>query len=356
VDKAKYPFLPQSRQHIANLGLDIVDLAATDGVVDRARERITETYDFLIDNELHEPYKKTEVEIASFPVAVIVIASVKDKTLIERYALSEAQKINKYLSKERDETIIKIAKYFKWDIQPTKQSIFPYTIHFANYLNSATKGRLVYSPKWKLVNRQLDKGRVSVTRKEVCRLLQEEIKAYIEDHIRALSKESIIKTPDNIQILIEEIKAEYNKIKPQLTEFDPLVKAEESEYPPCIRNLFQRVGKAQHLSHTERFTLVTYLLHQGVSTDAILNLFSNVTDFKEKKTRYQIEHLAGKRGSRTPYRTYGCPSLQTHGVCVNPDAICKRIRNPLTYHLRKREISTEKSENQSKNITQAKPI
>jgi DNA primase large subunit len=58
-------------------------------------------------------------------------------------------------------------------------------------------------------------------------------------------------------------------------------------------------------------------------------------DFKEDKTRYQVEDLAGKKyGENKPYITYNCSSLQTHGVCSGPvDQICRRIRNPLRYHL-----------------------
>jgi len=97
-----------------------------------------------------------------------------------------------------------------------------------------------------------------------------------------------------------------------------------------------RAAKGQHLSHVERFTLVTYLIHQNLSIDTIVSLFSNVSDFKEDKTRYQVENLAGKSGLTKPYVTYNCASLQTHGVCLGPaDSICRTIRNPLTYHLRK---------------------
>ena len=119
--------------------------------------------------------------------------------------------------------------------------------------------------------------------------------------------------------------------------FNHVIKAQESEYPPCISKLLKRATKGQHMSHTERFTLVTYLIHQGLSIDSIVKLFSNVSDFNEEKTRYQVEHLAGKRyGGDKPYVTYNCSTLQTHGVCSGPvNQICMRIKNPLTYHLKK---------------------
>ena len=282
-----------------------------------------------------------DVEIASFPVAVLLTSSVKDTTLTERFALSEAQKASKYLSRLDDETLLEIAKHFKWNITRSDQPPFAFSILFADYLRNATRGRLVHAPEWKLVNRQLMKGQVHVTKVEVRRLLQEEVSRYVEDIIAEQLKEGITKRPENIQALIDEIKTTFSEVKSRFSEFDPMVKAEESEYPPCIKNLLSRTTKGQHLSHTERFTLVTYLIHQRVSIDDVVSLFSTVSDFQEKKTRYQVEHLAGLRGSRTPYKTYNCSTLQTHGVCVNPDQICRTIRNPLTYHLRKKPMIEE---------------
>jgi DNA primase large subunit len=332
-DLAKYPFLPQAKQQIAELDIDIADLGSLEAVVERAKERIAATYEFVA-YYYQQPSKKLEVEITSFPVAILVVTGVNDTTLTERYALSEAKKMYKYLISERnDEIILRIAKFFKWNINPSQESPFPYTIHFVNYLNNGTRGRLVHAPEWKFANRQVQKGQVYITRKELCRLLQEEIKKYVEDR----AKEKIAKSPQIIQALVDETKTEFLKRKPHLTEFDQIILAEESEYPPCIKNLMDRAVKGQHLSHVERLTLVTYLLHQGVSTDGVINLFSNVADFREDKTRYQVEHLAGQRGSRTIYKPYNCATLQTHGVCVNPnDPICRTIRNPLSYHLRKK--------------------
>src|SRR5438094_9977603 len=59
-------------------------------------------------------------------------------------------------------------------------------------------------------------------------------------------------------------------------------------------------------------------------------------------TRYQVEHIAGKRGGRTKYTCPMCTTLKTHGVCYKPDDICGTIRNPLSYYKRKARILTEK--------------
>ena len=98
-----------------------------------------------------------------------------------------------------------------------------------------------------------------------------------------------VNPPENIQKDIEEIKNEFKKIKSQFEKTHIDVKAKKSEYPPCISSLIERATNGQHLSHIERFTLVTYLLHQNVEIDSIVDLFSKVSDFKEELTRYQIE-------------------------------------------------------------------
>jgi len=324
--------LQETKEHISELSIDLAELAEVERIVVRAKKRITASFE-VGSYLLQKPSKNLEVEVGSFPVSIVMVIGVKDNTLTERFALHEASRIYKYLQDEKNETLLSIAKIFDWEIRETKQTPYQFAMNFSNYLKNASRGRLVHNREWKLVNRQLQKGEVYVSKREVCRLLQEEVKKYIED----IARKGISTIPQNIQEAIDEIKSRFMKLKPHLSEFDKIVKAEESEYPPCIRKLLDRTVKGQHLSHTERFTLVTYLLHQNVSIDVIVNIFANVADFRENKTRYQVEHLAGLKGSRTKYRPYNCSTLKTHGVCPDPnDPICHTINNPLTYHLRKK--------------------
>jgi DNA primase large subunit len=330
---AEFPFLPQAKQYIARLDIDFAELSILKPIVDRAKQRITASFILGAD----KPSKNLDVEITSFPVAIMIVAGTKDNSLRERYALFEAKKMARFLLDEKNEIILEIAKFFEWDIHHHQERApYPYTIHFVNYLNNATRGRLVYGLGWKLVNRRVLKGQVDVSKREVCRLLQEEIKIFLEQR----SGQEIPQVPQITLDVIDEIKTKYLQIKPHITEIDKIrVFAEESEYPPCIQSLYDRMVKGHHLSHIERFTLVTYLLHQGISVDAVTNLFTSITDFREDLTRYQVEHLAGKKGSGTVYNPPNCAILRTHGVCINPDdSICKTIKNPLTYHLRKKLI------------------
>jgi DNA primase large subunit len=331
---AKYPFLPQARQLISALEFDYETVANIPRVRERAKQRISASFDFKTHFSkplIHDP----QTEIASFALALAYASGISDNKMIERFALYEADQINEYLKAEtREEVILEIAHAFNWEVrveEENRQHVI--YIHFTKFLENSTKGRLYHDPKWKLVNRALVGGWVRVSPYELARLLQEEVRKRIEEN----AKRELADVPQQMQMDIDELRAEFLKRKPKLEEFDQIVRAQESEYPPCINGLLKRAATGQHMSHVERFTLVTYLLHQGISVDSIVNLFSGMPDFNADKTRYQVEHLAGKRyGENKPYVTYNCSSLQTHGVCSGPvDQICRTIKNPLTYHLRK---------------------
>jgi DNA primase large subunit len=324
--------LPRAKEYVANLGLDFQAIAKLPEIRRRAKQRISATYE-LASAISQEPSGIYEIEIASYALAILYVAGIGDHSLTERFALFEAQKINSYLRMEtKNDIILDVATAFNWDIHTNDDGSI--SIPFTNFLRASTIGRLFHDHKWKLVNRALEKGWVRVTPFELARLLQEDVKQQIENS----ANQELGKVPDEIQQDIEELRAEFLKRKPQFEEIIQVIRAQESDYPPCISELMKRTSKGQHLSHVERFTLVTYLLHQGISVDTIVSLFSQVPDFKEDKTRYQVEHLAGERWGRDkPYITYNCASLQTHGVCSGPaDPVCRSIRNPLTYHLRKK--------------------
>jgi len=326
----KYPFLPQARKHVAELGLDFETIAGLEAIRDRAKQRITSTFELAMAIS-QEPSKQFEIEVASYPLSIIYATGIGDPKLTERFALFESKRINRFLETEKNNDVIfEIAKAFEWEVHVNQDLSF--SIYFTTFLQNTARGRLYHDPKWKLLNRTMQKGWVRVTPAELARLLQEEVQKRIEDS----TKQELAQVPGEIQKDIDELKAEFLKRKPLFEEVYEVIRAQESDYPPCIKGLMDRAAKGQHLSHVERFTLVTYLIHQNLSIDTIVSLFSNVSDFKEDKTRYQVENLGGKSGLTKPYVTYNCASLQTHGVCLGPaDSICRTIRNPLTYHLRK---------------------
>lgn len=117
----------------------------------------------------------------------------------------------------------------------------------------------------------------------------------------------------------------------------------EAAFPPCINMLYASFKSGHHLSHTGRFALTSFLTSVGMSVETVVELFRTVSDFNERMTRYQVEHIAGEKGSRTRYIPPKCSTLRTHGVCTSPDETCRRIRHPLAYYRIKVSMRRTKS-------------
>ena len=112
----------------------------------------------------------------------------------------------------------------------------------------------------------------------------------------------------------------------------------QSAFPPCINALYADAAASHHLSHIGRFTLTSFLVNIGMTPEAVNEFFKTFSDYNERLARYQIEHIAGERGSGTKYTCPQCSVLQTHGVCKNKDDLCRRIYHPLRYYLLKQKM------------------
>jgi DNA primase large subunit len=206
---------------------------------------------------------------------------------------------------------------------------YEFMLHFADYLRNTTHLR---DKKWKLVNRLLSNGNVYLNRNETARLLSEEVRRQIEKRleVKELPKfpPKIIETAETIKRLSTE------KIgKAEMEGFPKIVT--QTAFPPCITTLYQSITSGRHLSHIGRFAITSFLVSIGMPPEKVIDLFKSFSDYSERLTRYQVEHIAGERGSRTQYIPPKCDTLKTHGVCTNPDELCQRIQHPLAYYRRK---------------------
>jgi len=196
----------------------------------------------------------------------------------------------------------------------------------------------IQAKKWKLTNRLLSKGEVFLTTVEISRLLEEEVRRYIERKLQMKVKSLPPKIMNRISNLKQLFYEKRGKTSWEEIPSEIIIVA----YPPCIKRLYETISSGHHLSHIGRFTLTTFLLNIGMTTENVIDLFRSLADFNERMTRYQVEHLAGLRGSRIKYIPPTCETLRTHGVCPGRDEICREIRHPLAYYRRKlRTLKTE---------------
>lgn len=330
-DLARYPFTPEAVEYVNSLGIGIDDFASQDylPVIDRAERRVEEA---IIDGIVGWTSSLNyDVEILSFPLAMILVASINDPFLKRRYALAESKRTYNLLRNEvRDERLIHVSeKAFGWKIEPTSLiagQVYDFTLRFDNYLRNATA---FHDSSWKLVNRLLSDGEVYLKRNDVARLLSEEVYRHV---YRRLETAERVALPPSLAYREERLRQLNIKKREKIKGEELPTTAVAAAYPPCIRQVHDSIMAGQNIPHIGRFALTSFLLRIGVDPETIVKLLADATDFDERKTRYQVEHIAGIRGGGTRYTPPNCNTLRTHGLCPGPDEICQKIRHPLSHY------------------------
>jgi DNA primase large subunit len=325
-DLAKYPFLKKTAEHVKKLDLKIEELTNPEmaQILNRAEERVKNAILYVAIGEKRE----NDVEIPSFPVAIMLAIATKNSFIKKRYALAEAKQAFSNMQFESREKILAIAADFNWDLTPNRDSEIPleFALNFTDYLRNTVHLR---DANWKLVNRLLVQGTVYLNQHDITRLLQEEVQRRIEKRLETtelpIFPEKITQIAEQLTTLAKE------RIGAEELEGFPKVIA-QSAFPPCIVALYEAASKGRHLSHVGRFTLTSFLVNIGMPPEKVNELFKSFSDYNERLTRYQVEHIAGERGSRTRYTPPQCATLQTHGICANSDDLCRRIHHPLKYY------------------------
>ena len=342
-EAAKYPFLKGAVDLVETLNLKVDDLSdpSYSGLLDRGEGRVSEA---ILRGVVSPGLDDALTELLSFPVAIMLVTVVGERFLDRRYALAEAARVYRHMRGEEEARIALMARGdFNWNMRLTRREldgqIYSFELHFLDYLRNAAS---FHEDKWKLVNRVMRDGHLLLTRMEAARLIQVEVEELIR---RRVSKHIRIALPDAVKERVDKITRIFEENRTRITgEGLPSEVASEA-FPPCIRRAFEGLMSGRRASHMERFALTSFLVNAGMDIERIVQLFVSVTDFDEQLTRYQIEHIAGLRGSRTKYTPPTCATLRTHGICHNPDSICKRVKHPLGYYRRKiRRLKREKGE------------
>ena len=328
--------MKEAAEHVREMGLDINELESDFFVpfLDRAEKRVRNA---LLDVSAYastqprdEP-RENEIEIFSFPIAVMLVAATEDSLIKSRYSLAEAKRASELLKAEDEEKLSEVANNFNWNIRLVNDVKLPhyvFAVRFPVFLRNATG---FHDKNWKLVNHLLINGDVYLTRREVSRLLEEEVRKYIEEKVDIRIKS----LPSGIMARVNQLRqlAAEKREQIQLEEMPKRVVMEA--FPPCIKSVYDRVAAGRPASHIGRFALTSFLLNIGMSEEDVFKFFRSVSDFNERMTRYQVEHIAGTRGSGTKYTPPNCATLRTHGICVSPEPECRGAVNPLVCYKRK---------------------
>ena len=266
--------------------------------------------------------KDAIISAVSYIYSKILVSNLDDWVL-RRYAIKEAERLSKTFELENPLILSLLASDLGVKVGHSSDSRFK--VHVSSYLKVAVR---LKSPNWRLLNRELKRGYISLNRADFLRVLKEHLR------IRLSQKEQIadLATEDIEELRV--IAARKREKLPKIS-FDRI---EISKFPPCMRKILADLQAGVNLPHTARFALTSFLLNLGMDVNEIISLYKTAPDFDEDKTRYQVEHIAGAKG--TEYETPSCETMKTYHNCFYDDS-CKGIFHPLSYY--KRELGKKKA-------------
>jgi len=321
-DLAKYPFLTEAGRYLKDLdySLDEFEDPSKKQIIERAYERILTA----IDGNVFKQLDDLDTEVVSFLIALIIVRALGIRNVSRKYSLGEARRTEMFLerdlkneSEERMRSILtKIFKdLFSMDIV---QENGKFKVKVPDYLKRAA---YFHDDHWKLVNKIVNKGYVYLDSDDAVRLIRDELSLYIYDKI---NKMELRQLPESIKSKVDELRSKVAKH----TEFRRYFVT--TKFPPCVQHILQMLTQGENPPHSARFLLATYMLSIGKSVDEVCAFFETAPDYNERVTRYQVEHLAGMRGSRTKYTCPSCEKVASDNNCYKTEE-CDGIINPVQF-------------------------
>ncbi|MBN1324583.1 MAG: DNA primase large subunit PriL [Methanotrichaceae archaeon] len=319
MNAADYPFTREAAEEVRKAGYTIEDLLGRRAFLPVRRRAAVRLLGALAEG-IPPEYSHSQVELFSYPFARVMVSCLGDDHLIRRYALAEAKLAGRRMAKEGD--LLDLARDL--GLTPSRAGDL-IRLHFSQYLPAASR---MHSSKWKLVNRSLKGGFLSVTSGELLRLMEELARDRVQKGLPLPVSPEICA---GIEELLHPIRLELQSTLSR--DRADLGAVQEGAFPPCIRAMLDQVAAGVNLAHTARFALTSFLLQIGMSVEGVMAVFNTSPDFDCERTRYQVEHIAGSSGTR--YKPPSCATMATYGNCPGEDDLCRRVTHPLSYYRKK---------------------
>lgn len=291
----RYPFSPEARKVIEGTNL-------TERMVELGLERVRKALkgNSSVRMVFRESDKKEE--IASFAAARMILGHLRNSFITGKFAVNESKIVRSLLERENESTVDAVAFHFGIN---TRDENGRMVLDLPTYVKYSP-----HSPHYRLINRRIVSGVVEITPTEKNRLIEEAVRRHVE-HI------PLVKDPPDI------IKEAGKKLVEELPRSQTKITVKGDDHPPCIAKLLESAKKHQNLPHHARWYLATYLLAINMGEEAIVSIYSNLPDFSDKVTKYQVAH-AKKKGYNVP----SCATVMSYGLCC---AVC-RTGSPLRWH------------------------
>lgn len=300
------------------LALSRLESSATSGIIDVEGPPTNDESDIVI----------------GYVISRLVLAAADNQALVNYVALSEARRAEKFLNSETSEGLIEVSNSL--GIVTVELNGNDFKMNFIDYVRASSNLR---EGDWKLSNRGVSNGIVTLDRQTFVRLMREVIRQHLEElpeapkeirdqyegtieDLRSTVSKTFTERIGGLNTVVDERQAEAMK---ELGRFDL------SKAPPCFNLNLMDLQSGVNLAHPSRFFITTFLSSLNQNPESVMRLFATAPDFKESFTRYQVEHITGTTSS-TKYSPPKCDTLVSSGVCPGPNALCRQIRHPLSYY------------------------
>jgi DNA primase large subunit len=325
-DLAKYPFLDEAAEYTRQTYFNLDDLNRPElgHIIERASNRIRTE---IIHGKPDYSLERHEIEILTFLVGILIIKVINSDALTKKHCLCEALRAEKFLVRDirvqgdlsnKKLLVFKVFKeLLKMDVRPSLKYHLMFEVKVTDYLK---RSHLFHEQEWKLINRLVHGGRVFLDPDETVRLIRSEVANLMLERIRQMN-------PSHIPLTIRE---QANILKAIIPVVPRKLGIAPSAYPPCITHALVQAASGENLPHSSRVMLATYMLAIGKNIEEIVSLFKNSPDYDAKVSRYQVEHLAGERGSHVRYFVPSCAKLLNEGLCFATKE-CDGLINPIQF-------------------------
>jgi len=291
----RYPFTPEARKVIEGTSL-------TERMVELGLDRVRKALKGKSSVRMVFRESDKKEEIASFAAARMILGQLRNSFITGKFAVNESKIVRSRLEREEESTVDAVASHFGINSRNEDGRI---VLDLPTYVKYSP-----HSPHYRLINRRIVKGVVEITSVEKNRLIEEAVRRHIENI-------PLVKDPPDI------IKEAGKRLVEELPKSKTRITVKSGDHPPCIAKLLESAKKHQNLPHHARWYLATYLLAISMPEEDVVSIYSNLPDFSEKVTKYQVAH-AMKKGYNVP----SCSTVMSYGLCC---AVC-RIGNPLKWH------------------------
>jgi DNA primase large subunit len=308
---AKYPFLRRTKDYVNSYNMPFDELLKHpiySAALEMGRQRVIDCMESKYKADASDELRN-KLTILSYPLARMM-AHTLGRVAAAKYADGEAQAAYELLKDEDEEVKRLVAEDLGLKAEDGKMPLIQYTRLSAALARS--------HPKWKLTNRQVDRGFVEVDIEDATVLSREAIKN------RVLEPIDLKKIPDEVKKTASGMKTMLQGDKATMD----ISALEQQAMPPCMNGMAAALETGL-ASHNAMFILATFLANLGLKKEDILKVYSKSPKYDEEKTLYQLEFLLGEKGG-TEYTCPTCATIKSHGLCK---AECE-VKHPLQYYRR----------------------